>query len=65
MTMVGDERPEIESHTESVWTEYKKEPKRYRCAICGTWYYDKREAAECKRACNERFRLWQEQQTRR
>lgn len=65
MTLVGDERPFIESHTESATFEYKPEPKKYRCPICGTRYYDKREAAECRRACNERFRLWQEQQTRR
>ena len=65
MTLVGDERPNVESHTESGWTEYKPEPKQYRCLICGTKYYDKREAAECRRACNERFKAWQEIQTRR
>lgn len=65
MTLVGDEIPEVASHTESATYEYKKEPKRYRFLICGTWYDDKREAAECRRADNERFRAWQIRQTRR
>ena len=53
MTIVDDE---ISTTTNP---EYKPEPKRYRCLICGTWYDDKREAAECRRADNERFRAWQ------
>jgi hypothetical protein len=65
MTLIGDEIPEIASHTESATYEYKKEPKRYRCLICGTWYDNKREAAECRRADNERFRAWQIMQTKR
>ena len=60
MTLVGDMPPPTESHTESATAyEHKPEPKRYRCLICGTWYDDKREAAECRRADNERFRAWQ------
>lgn len=44
---------------------WKPEQKRYRCLICGTWYDDKREAAECRRADNKRFLAWQIRQTRR
>lgn len=59
MTIVGDEIPFVESETTCSATTSKPEPKRYRCLICGTWYYDKREAAECRRTDNERFRAWQ------
>ena len=65
MTIVGDEIPEVASHTESATYVYKQEPKRYRCLICGTWYDNKREADKCRRADNKRFREWQIMQTMR
>lgn len=60
MTLFGDVPPPTESYTTSSTAyEYKKEPKRYRCLICGRRYDDKREAAECRRTDNKRFRAWQ------